>query len=266
MVCDKSRRSVYGSTMNRWLIRGLRNAKSLEGGDWRELVTMAIQGKWPAPVASPPTLKAESGLGILGKPYYFYVLRAEATFGFVIFVLGEAEGVVWPEDARGATPFDSGGWLEIVSTEPPLDATARQAAFRKLDVPLRDWQNAFEQHIQAQYDTVGDYLKGRAPKSGLPPAEAGFAIIKGKPNKPRAWTWEVRVPHDLIANRLTLKTVYMVESDLDAYVEWLPHSPLADSESRRIQEWIDDHAEVPTQDEDVVAAASASMALEAAHG
>ena len=266
MVCDKSRRSVYGSTMNRWLIRGLRSDEPPEGGDWCELVTMAIQGKWPAPVASSETLKAESGLGILGKPYYFYVLRAEESFACVIFVLDEAEGVVWPEDAKGATPFDSGGWLEIVSTEPPLDATARQAAFRKLDVPLRDWQNAFEQHIQAQYDTVGDYLKGRAPKFDHPPAEAGFAIIKGKPNKPRAWTWEVRVPHELIAGRLTVKTVYMAESDLDDYVDWLPYSPLADSESRWIQKWIIDHAKVPTEDRDVVAAAREAMALEAAHG
>lgn len=252
--------------MNLWLIRGLRKAGLLGGGDWRELVTMAIQGKWPAPAASPQTCEAESGLGILGKPYYFYVLRAEDSFGLVVFVLSEAEGVVWPEDARGATPFDSGGWwLGITRTKPPLDATARQAAFGKQDMPLRGWQDAFEQYIRVQYGTVSDYLEGRAPKSGHPPPATGFTIIKEQPNTARAWTWEVRVPHDLIADRLTLKKIYMTERNLNDYVDWLWRSPLADSESVKVDRWISDHVKVPTQDESVVEAVRESMALEAAH-
>ena len=254
--------------MNSMLTRGLRNVRLPGGGDWCELVTRAIQGKWPAPAASPQTLEAERGLGILGKPYYFYVLRAEDSYGLVVFVLSEAEGVVWPEDARGVAPFDSGGWWsDKIHTDPPLDTTARQAAFRTLDVPLRGWQAAFEQYIHAHYGTVGDYLEGCAPKTGSQPPEIGFTIIKGQPNTARAWTWEVRVPHGLIADRLTLRAVYMTEISRAEYVDWLYyHSPLADSESLRIHRWISDHVIVPRQAESVVRAARESMALEAARG
>ena len=90
------------TTMNSLLTRGLRNARLRGSGDWRELVTKAIKGEWPDPAASPQTLEAEGGLGILGKPYYFYVLRAEDSYGLVVFVLSEAEGVVWPADERGS--------------------------------------------------------------------------------------------------------------------------------------------------------------------
>ena len=255
--------------MNNLLIRGLRNKRLRrdEEGWWRELVTKAIQGEWPAPAASSQTLEAERGLGILGKPYYFYVLRAEDSYGLVVFVLSEAEGVVWPADARGATPFDSGGWWsDKIHTAPPLDTAARQAAFRTLDVPLRNWQDAFEQYIHAHYGTVGDYLEGRAPKTGSQPPETGFTIIKGQPNTARAWTWEVRVPHDLIASRLTLRAVYMTEVSRDDYIDWLWRSPLADSETPRIHRWISDHVIVPKQDESVVRAARESIALEAARG
>ena len=254
-------------TMNRFLTRGLRNAHSRSGGDWCELMTRAILGEWPAPAASPQTLEAERGLGILDNPYYFYILRVEDSYGLVVFVLSQAEGVVWPDNARGATPFDSGGWwFGKIRTEPPLDATARQAAFRTLDVPLRDWQDAFAQYVHARYGTVGDYIEGRAPESGNQPLEAGFTIIKGQPNTARAWTWEVRVPHDLIAGRLTLKKVHMTEVSRDNYVDWLWRSPLADSESLRIHRWIFDHVKMPKQGESVVRSATESIVLETAHG
>lgn len=91
------------------------------------LSTRAIQRQWPTPAASPQALEAERELGILGKPYYFYVLRAEDSVGLVVFILSEAEGAVWPADARGATPFDSGGWwLGMIHTGPSLDTTARR--------------------------------------------------------------------------------------------------------------------------------------------
>ena len=78
------------------------------------------------PPASPHTLDAERGLGIRDKPYYFYVLRTEDAYGFVVFVVSEAEGAAWPRDARGATPFDSGGWWAgKIQTDPPLDEAAR---------------------------------------------------------------------------------------------------------------------------------------------
>ena len=256
-------------TMNRMLIRGLRNV-CLRGDDnWCELVTRAVRGEWPSPAASPQTLETERGLGILDKPYYFYVLRAEDVFGLVVFVLSEAEDVVWPENARGATPFDSGGWwLDKIHTRPPVDTAARQAAFRTLDVPLRNWQDAFEQYIHTQYDTVGDYLEGRPPISSHQSPGTGFTIIKGPPNKVRAWTWEVRVPHEQIAGRLTLKKTFMPKDMPHEYREWLWHSsPLEPSECIRIDEWTkSDHVKVPKQDESVVQAARDWMALEITRG
>ena len=254
-------------TMNHLLTRGLRNTSTRGDGDWCELVTRAIQGGWPALAPSPQTLEAERGLGIPDKPYYFYVLRAEDSYGLTIFVLDEAEDVVWPDNARGATPFDSGGWwFGKVHTEPSLDTTARQAAFGTLDVPLRDWQDAFEQYVRAQYGSVRDYLAGHAPKSGDQHPGPEFTIIRGQPNTARAWTWEVRVPHELIAGRLTLKKVFMTEVSRDNYVDWLWRSRLADSESLRIHGWISDHVQMPKRGESVVRAAREWMALEATYG
>ena len=254
-------------TMNCLLTLGLRNARLRGGGDWRELVTRAIREEWPARAVSPQTLEAERGLGILGKPYYFFVLRAEDSYGFVVFVLREAEGAVWPTDARGATPFDSGGWwLDKIRTDPPLDTTARQTAFQTVDVPLRDWQDAFERYIHSRYGTVDDYLDGRPPRSRNDLPETGFTIIKGQPNTARAWTWEVRVPHELIAGRLALRAVHMTRDSRNAYLNWLPRSRLADSEIPRIYRWISDHVIMPKGDESVVRSVTESIALEAAHG
>lgn len=161
---------MYDWPVNHLLTRGLRSSRLRGGDDWLELVTKAIREEWPSPAASPQTLEAERGLGILGRPYYFYVLYAEDGYGFVVFVLSEAEGAVWPEGARGATPFDSGGWwLGKIHTQPPVDTAARQAAFLKLEVPLREWQDAFEEYIHTQYRTIKDYLNGEAPSGDHPP-------------------------------------------------------------------------------------------------
>ena len=256
--------------MNSLLTHGLRNPHRRAGGDWRELVTRAIRGEWPVPAASPRTLAAEPGLGILGKPYYFFVLRAEDEYGFVVFVFSEAEGAVWPTDARGATPFDSGGWwwgkIHTDSSREPLDAIARKTAFQTLDVPLSDWMDDFKKYIHSHYGTVGHYIKGCAPRSRDEFPEIGFTIIKGSPNTARAWTWEVRVPHELIAGRLTLQAVHMTEASRDDYLDWLPRSRLADSEIPRIYKWVSDHVIVPKQDESVVRSVTESMELEAAHG
>ena len=89
---------------------------------------------------------------------------------------------------------------------------------------------------------------------------------QGQPNAARAWTWEVRVPHGLIAGRLTLQNLYMTEASRDEYVDWLWRSPLADSESLKIHKWMFDYVKVSTRGESVVAATRESMALEAAHG
>ena len=118
---------VQYRVMNSLLIRGLRQRRFHGGGDWRELMTNAVRGEWPATQASQRTLETERGLGIGGEPYYFYILRACESFGLVVFVLREVGEADWPEDAKGATPFDSGGlWLGKVATHPKLDEVGRR--------------------------------------------------------------------------------------------------------------------------------------------
>ena len=223
------------------------------------LMTRTIQGKWPAPHASEWTLKAEDGLGIAERPYYFYVLRAEDSHGFVVFVLSEAEDVIWPPAAKGATPFDSGGWwLGKIHTKPPLDPAARRTAFQALELLLRDWKGTFERYIHANYGTIDEYIEGRAPSSG----QTEFTILRGPPNSSKAWTWEVRIPHELIEGRLTAKAVYITEASLDDYVGWLLHeSQLPDNTTAQIMGWISDHAIVA---ESVVQATQESLVAEAA--
>lgn len=255
--------------VNTLLTRGLRDDRSWEDRRGRHiLMTRLIQREWPGPDAAAQTHEAENGLGIGGGPYYFYVLRAEASHGFVVFVLSEADDVAWPPAARGATPFDSGGWwLDKIHTEPRLDPAARQTAFQAADVLLRDWKGAFEQYIDANYSKVDEYIEGRAPISRyrLPQTEA--AILRGPPNTPKAWTWEVRIPHRLIARHLTPKAIFITERVRRAYVQWLwRESPLLPSAARRIRRWISNHAIVPDHNETVVGAAQKWMAVEAAGG
>ena len=253
--------------MNNLLIRGLRQSRVHGGGGWRELVTSAIRGEWPAPKASKRTQEAERGLGIGGKPYYFYVLRAEENFGLVVLVLSEDEKAGWPSDARGATPFDSGGlWWEKIATRPALDDAGRRAFFRDHDVPLVDWRSAFERYVRDHYGTVADYLVGSAPGPGSERRDPEVTIIRGSPNDKQAWTWEVRVPHDLVADRLELRAAYMTEARRDNYLDWLWRSPLTDDESGRVHRWIEAHVIVPKQDESVVQAVEDWLALEVAGG
>lgn len=252
--------------MNNLLIRGLRQLRVHGGDDWRELVTRAIQGKWPTPTPSEPTRKAENGLGIDGAPYYFYVLRAEGDFGLVVFVLSESEETGWPSDAKGATPFDSGGlWHKKIATSPKLDDAGRRAFFHDHDRPLTDWQSAFEDYVRTRYGDVSSYLEGDAPSPGTEPPNSPVTIIKGSPNSALAWTWEVRIPHDLVAPRLVLRRVYMTETRYVHYIDWLWHSPLTDHESFRIDQWMATHVVTPRHDESVVQAAGDWLALEIAN-
>ena len=249
--------------MNSLLIRGLRQNLVHGGGDWRTLLTSAVRGEWPALWASPQTLEAEHGLGIGGKPYYFYVLRAEKSFGLVVFVLREVEEAVWPADAKGATPFDSGGlWSGKVATHPELGESGRRVFFQDHDVPLMEWKAEFEQYVRTHYGTVSDYIRGDAPMLGKAPQNLEVTVIKGSPNNKRAWTWEVRIPHDLVAGRLELVAAYMTEKRRKSYVDWLSESSLTESEISQIFQWIEDYVFVPMQDESVVQAVEDRMALE----
>ena len=120
------------------------------------------------PKPSKRTQKAERGFGIDGKPYYFHVLRTNENFGLVAFVLSEIEDAGWPPDARGATPFDSGG-LWWSKTSRVLDDAERQAFFRDHDVPLAAWRNAFEKYVRTRYSAVSSYLKRDPPRHGSKP-------------------------------------------------------------------------------------------------
>ena len=230
------------------LVHGLRQGRVDRGGGWFVRLTNAIKGRWPAPTASGRTQSAEHGLGISGKPYYFYAMRADRRFGFVVFLLSEIEGSDWPPDARGATPFDSGGmWLGKVATDPPLDESGRRRLFMIRDVPLAAWRSEFETYIGKRYGTITDYVRGIAPGGMHPPQNSGPAIVIDEPNEPRAWTWEVRVPHELAPHHLELRAVCLSEQNRNRYLHWLwEHSSLATSERREIGGWIQDYAIEPS--------------------
>lgn len=233
------------------LVHGLRRRRVGPGGGWFERMTDALVGRWPMPIASARTQRAEHGLGVSGKPYYFYSLRAEGNFGLVVFLLGEVEGVEWPPGAKGATPFDSGGlWFGDIVTDPPLNESGRRGFFETHDVALADWRAAFRTYIDTRYKAITDYIRGTVAVTGTPQRNSRPAVVMGAPNEPRAWTWEVRVPHQLIARRLEVRAVCISEENRDRYLGWLwDHSPLTTSESSRIEKWIQDHAIVPSPGE-----------------
>lgn len=226
------------------LVHGLRQRVE-RGVGWFERLTSAIKGSWPAPTASARTQAAERGLGISDKPYYFYALRTDRRFSFVVFLL--SEGGDWPRDARGATPFDSGGmWFEKIATDPPLDQGGRQELFKTHDLPLVAWHSEFETYIGTRYRTVADYVRG-GPPAGRHLHHPQHAIIIGEPNEPPAWTWEVRVPHQLAPHHLELRAVCLSEESRNLYLGWLwDHSPLPTSERREIDGWLQDYAIVPS--------------------
>ena len=197
--------------MDSILVHGLRQGRVDGDERWFERLTSAIKGSWPVPTASVRTQSAERGLGISGKPYYFYALRADRRFGFVVFLLSEIEGVDWPPDARGATSFDSGGmWFGKIAIDPPLDQNGRRGLFMSHDVTLAAWRSEFETYIGRCYGAVADYVRGSAP-AGTQPQNLGHAIVVDEPNEPLAWTWEVRVPHQLAPHRLELQAVCLSE-------------------------------------------------------
>ena len=303
MAQRRWRRLVGAHLLNSLLVRGLRSKchaghEGSEDADhhenWCELVTRAIQGEWPVPTPSKWTREAEDGLGIHNKPYYFYALRAEEPYGLAVFVWREVDGLIWPAGARGATPFDSGDWwFGKIHADRQIDSKERRAAFQKWDVPLAEWQADFKLYIHAHYSTVGCYIKGCAPATGNQLPGNRFAIINEPPNTARAWTWEVRVPHDLIAERLALWKVYMTDASREIYLEYvdelykLSHdsddtppadgdgTPPADSDRnslddgsrRRIHEWVEANVvTVPDKGASIVLAVNEAIAREVGDG
>lgn len=84
-------------------------------------------------------------------------------------------------------------------------------------------------------------------REGPPLQESRPAIVMDKPSEPPAWTWEVRVPHQLAAHHLKLQAVCISEENRNSYLGWLwEDSPLTSSDRRKIDGWLRDHAIVPS--------------------
>ena len=187
-----------------------------ENMHWCELMTDVILKKWSSWNPSRGTQQAEDGLGIEGTPRYFYAVRTERAFGLVVFFFREVYNVAWPGDAYGATPFDSGGlWHGKICTDPPSDATSRNTIFRDHQEPLISWRQAFKEYIASNYGSMKEYIMGNPPGTGSSP------IIPGRPNFPRAWTWEVRTPRDLTNRHVELLGGFLSEQDRSTYLDWL---------------------------------------------
>lgn len=198
-----------------------------------KLITSILQGEWTSFSRSPDTPRAEEGLGIRGEPLYCFVMRTERAFGQVVFVFADT-GAVDSSGEGGATPFDSGGlWHGYIQTEPGLRADQKPGFFSRTNIPLSDWQHAFEAYVQANYPSWREYVLGQRPAHGTPP------IVLGGCNTARAWTWEVRVPRVSIKGRLELTGGSMPRADYDRYLSWLwDESPVEDRDAARIQRWV----------------------------
>lgn len=204
---------------------------------WRESLTRIIRRQWSSRRPSRRTQLAEAGLGIQGKPCYFYAMRTERAFGLAVFFFRETRDPGWPEGAHGATPFDSGGfWHDKIHTLPPDTAREKKEIFLVHDQPLPFWGQAFQEYIAANYNSMEEYVEGRPPIVGSRP------IIPGPPNTSRAWTWEVRVPSILMAGRVELLRGFLSEEDRAKYRDWLwTDSDLDDGVCRWIEQWMQDH-------------------------
>lgn len=218
---------------NPLLVIGL-SGENRSSVDWRESLTSVIRRKWSSRRPSARTQQAEDGLGIEGDPSYFYAMRTERAFGLAVFLIRDTRGPGWPEGARGATPFDSGGlWHGKVHTEPLAEPFEWKEVFQVHDEPLSCWSRAFEKYIATNYSSMEEYIEGRPPSVGSSP------IIPGPPNTSRAWTWEVRVPNVLMNDSIELLRGYLSEEDGTKYRDWLwTDSDLDDSVCRSIERWM----------------------------
>lgn len=208
------------------MVHGLKDPAVHSVGDWRELLTDVVQSTWPVPSPYEATREAETGLGICGEPYYFYVMRTHDAFDFVVFLVEDvAELETSSEDPpKGASPFDSGGlWNGLIH---PLDGSSdrsparelgdRRRLFTETEVPLACWRSAFCGYVGRNYTQLNDYIRGCPPSEGTPP------IANASPNEERAWTWEVRYPTALVSDNVRLRYVCMHPHELEDYRNWLP--------------------------------------------
>ena len=240
------------------LVHGLRE-ESVDDVDtedrlWRR-TSEALLSRWPNPLPSPGTMRAERGLEIPGSPYYFYVMRAHRTFGFVVFLFEEVQaGAAMPSDAKGATPFDSGG-LWIGAIRPINDSRAKRSLFAREEVPLKAWRSEFLDYVDRNYSNAQDYVLGEPPMFGVDGITRRTAE-----NEARAWTWEVRYPSSLASARLRLERAYMHRDDHTDYLDWLPRSDYEDNEIDDIATVVASKVKVH-EGESTVASSKAEAAL-----
>ena len=170
-------------------------------------------------------------MGIVGEPLYFFGMRSERAFGFVVFAL---KLKVQPDpEIHGATPFDSGGmWNGKVQTTRDLTAPERRKVFRKHDVPLATFPDTFERYTDSNYSTVSDYVEGKPPRTGTPP------ITPHHPNSSRAWTWEVRIPRGVAASWAELVGGFITPTAMNEFSDWLSYeSTIEDAEAEYVLRW-----------------------------
>ena len=198
-------------------------------------MTKVIRQEWIGLGGSPATRETESQLGIAGDPIYFFAMRSERAFGFVVFAarLRRATERKDRKD-KGATPFDSGGlWRGKVRTNRTLDAHQRQELFRANDIALPEFREEFDAYLRANYKKFNEYIVGKPPRHGTPP------IIPRRPNKSRAWTWEVRVPKAAASDWAELVCGFITPKAMSIYKKWLDYdSGIEDAEARSIHLWI----------------------------
>ena len=198
---------------------------------WCTLVTSVIRKKWLALPNSSATQETEDQLGIVGDPLYFFAMRSERTFGFVVFAL--RLNTRSDPGVTGATPFDSGGlWHDRVRAAQQLTDDEKRSVFRAHNVPLATFPDAFKSYAEVNYGTVSDYIEGRPPQQGTPP------ITPHHPNSSRAWTWEVRIPKAVADSWAELICGFITPEAMRDYSDWLSYdSAIEDAEAEYIHRW-----------------------------
>ena len=200
------------------LVRGIHDTIHKTKDKWCQIVTDIILGRWPSRSPQEWTHMAECGLGIVGLPYYFYVMRTERAYGTAIFLFRDSSNPPWPKGMTGATPFDSEDlWHGRLHTHSPnIPNRDKRSTFQRYETPLEHWCDAFRKYIATNYEFPSHYVQGHPPKVGSLPI-----VPTNPPNTPAAWTWEVRIPNDHIASKLKLVRGFMSDQDRNAYSNWL---------------------------------------------
>ena len=204
------------STNEPLLVRGIHDSNRTTS-TWCRLMTNIILHRWPSRPSRGRTKDAEHGLGINGSPYYFYVLRTERIYGTAVFLFRETSDPDWPKGAKGSAPFDTGDlWHDDLLTDPAVCTDQKQSIFRCYERSLICWSSSFQAYIGRNYGTINEYITGMPPRIGSPPI-----IPQTPPNRAPAWTWEVRIPGQMIPANLELLYGFLSEQDRNEYSAWL---------------------------------------------